>query len=76
MREEVSFLVHLEYGKRDQPFVSAASDDGLVSRRIFVMDRHSKIFFLVDTGADICVYLRNKIRGPANRSGSQHTVPS
>ena len=45
----------------------AACDGGLASRRIFVTDKESKIFFLVDTGADIYVYPLNKLRGPANK---------
>ena len=60
--------MHLEYGKRDHPSVNTANDDGLASHRIFVMDRYSKISFLVDTGADICVYPRNKIHGAVNRN--------
>lgn len=57
--------MHLEYGKRDHPSVNTANDDGLVSHRIFVMDRYSKISYLVDTGADIC---GNKIHGAVNRN--------
>ncbi|XP_043595942.1 uncharacterized protein LOC122573527 [Bombus pyrosoma] len=51
----------------NQPSANTACDDSLVSRRIFVTDRKSKISFLVDTSADICVYPRNKLRGSANK---------
>jgi hypothetical protein len=57
----------MERGKREQPSVDAACDDGSGSRRIFVTDRTSRICFLVDTGADLCLYPRNKLRGPANK---------
>lgn len=57
-----------QVGKRDQPPINAANDDGLVSRRIFVTDWNSRFFYLVDTSADICVYPRNKVHGSANRS--------
>ena len=33
----------LEFGKRNQPSVKAANDDGLASRRIFVTDRNSNL---------------------------------
>jgi hypothetical protein len=57
----------LDSRKRNQPSVNAACDEGLGSRRIFVKDRKSKISFLVDTGADTCLYPRNKLRGPVNK---------
>jgi hypothetical protein len=57
----------MERGKREQPSGDAACDDGSGSGRIFVTDRTSRISFLVDTGADLCVYLRSKLRGPANK---------
>lgn len=66
-REEVPFAMYMEAGKRDRPSVNAASDDGLTSRRMFVRDRSSKISFLVDTGAEVCVFPRNRIHGPANK---------
>lgn len=54
-------------GKRDQPSVNAACDNGFASRCIFVTDRVSRIPFLMDTGADLCAYLRNKLRGTETR---------
>ena len=53
-------------GKQNQPSANTACDDSLVSRRIFVTDRKSKTF-LIDTGADICVYRGNKLRESANK---------
>ena len=61
---EIPFSLSSEPGKREQPSVNAACDDGFVSRRIFVIDRSSRISFLVDTD----VYPRNRLRGPASRS--------
>ena len=40
-REKVHIPMLLEFGKRNQPSVKAANDDGLASRRIFVTDRNS-----------------------------------
>lgn len=44
-----------------------ACDGDSESRRIFVRDSSSRISFLVDSGADLCVYPRNKLRGPASK---------
>lgn len=46
----------------------AASDTTLVSRRLFVTDRDTKVRFLVDTGADICVFPRSLVKGNCTRS--------
>jgi predicted aspartyl protease len=60
--------LQLESEKREQSSVNAAyDDDGTISRRIFVTDRRTKISFLVDTGADVCVYPRSKLRKTANK---------
>ena len=67
-REGLSFPMHVEFGKRDQPSVDAANDDGLGTRRIFVRDRKTRISFLVDTGADTCVYPRSSIREQVNKT--------
>lgn len=32
------------------------------ARRIFIRDQGSKVLFLVDTGADLCVFPRSMIR--------------
>ena len=36
-------------------------------RRIFVSDRATKLSFLIDTDADLCVYPKNKVRGPLKK---------
>ena len=33
------------------------------SRRLLVMDKDTKVQFLVDTGADLCVYPRSQVCG-------------
>ncbi|XP_044586015.1 uncharacterized protein LOC123266050 [Cotesia glomerata] len=38
------------------------------SRRLFVWDRSSKVQFLVDTGADLCVFPRQRLRGSHAKS--------
>ena len=47
-----------------------AADDSRPTtlRRIFVTDRRSKMQFLVDTGADLCVFPRSRLRGPRMKS--------
>jgi hypothetical protein len=57
----------VDFGKRPQSSLKAVNDDGLISRRIFVKARE-QIAYLIDTGADICVYPRSKVHGPVNRS--------
>jgi hypothetical protein len=42
--------------KREQSSVNATYDNDSVSLRIFVIDRRTRISFLVDTGADMCMY--------------------
>ena len=59
--------MHLEFEKRDQPFVDEANDDGLGARRIFVRVRKTKTSF-VDTDADTCVYPRSKIHEQVNKT--------
>ena len=44
------------------------SDPGPTSLRLFVTDRDSKIRFLVDIGADLCVFPRIMVRGPREKS--------
>lgn len=59
---------HLEPRKRDRPFVNAVNDDCLASRRTLYLEGYTRTSYLVDTGANISVYPRNKIHGPANKS--------
>ncbi|CAK9821233.1 hypothetical protein ANTPLA_LOCUS11223 [Anthophora plagiata] len=49
----------------------AASDSSPMFRRLFVLDRRSDTQFLVDTGADLCVFPRKLIRGPCISSEFQ-----
>ncbi|XP_076663692.1 uncharacterized protein LOC143366464 [Andrena cerasifolii] len=60
--------VYLDSGKREEPSVNVAHDDGSGSRRILVTDKKSKIAYLVDTGADLCVFPRHRVRGPVEKS--------
>lgn len=54
--------------KRNGPSLMAADDSGHPTRRLFVTDIETKVNFLIDTGADLCVYPRSMIRGPRQRS--------
>lgn len=42
----------------------AASDSLDLTRRLFVTDRDMGVSFLINTGADLCVYPRKMIRSP------------
>ena len=48
--------------------MNVAHEDGSRSRRILVTDKKSKIAYLVDTGADLCVFPRHRVRGPVEKS--------
>jgi hypothetical protein len=62
-REKLSASPHLEPGKLQQSPVNAAhGNDDSTSRRIYVKDVSTKTSFLIDTGADVCVYPRSKIQ--------------
>jgi len=43
-------------GKWNGPSLNTANDYGLKTRRLFETDKYTKINFLIDTGADLCVY--------------------
>ena len=45
-----------------------AEDVDRGSRRLFVSDRSTRVSFLVDTGADLCVYPRRLVRGQRQKS--------
>ncbi|XP_025264914.1 uncharacterized protein LOC112638086 [Camponotus floridanus] len=47
-----------------------AADDisPAISRRLFVSDRSTKLQFLIDTGADVCVFPRSRLPGPRTKS--------
>ena len=55
-------------GKRSGPALMEASDQSPKSCRLFVTDRKTKTQFLVDTGADLCVFPRSFIRGQRPKS--------
>ncbi|XP_015118221.1 uncharacterized protein LOC107041919 [Diachasma alloeum] len=46
----------------------AASDSRSTTRRLFITDQETKVRFLIDTGADLCVLPRRLVRGPQRKS--------
>lgn len=48
-----------------------ANDCHTVSGRLFVVDQHSKLQYLVDTGSDLCVYPRSAIKEPRTKTSYQ-----
>ncbi|XP_044757823.1 uncharacterized protein LOC123315977 [Coccinella septempunctata] len=50
-------------GKCWGPSLEAASDPSPTTRRLFITDQDSKLQFLVDTGADLCVFPRSAVTG-------------
>ena len=72
LREELMQLIRLEIsaimevGKREQPSLIATINDGLHTRRICITDKESNIAFLINTGADVCVYPRKCLSGYLN----------
>lgn len=58
-------------GKRDNRALMAAGEPGQHTRRLFVTDAKTKIAFLVDRGADICVYPRRMVREPRQKSANK-----
>ena len=50
-------------GKRGEPALKAASSDESRTSRLFVTDRVTNIEFLVDTGSDLCVLPRTRVKG-------------
>ena len=50
-------------GKRGEPALKAASSDGSRASRLFVIDRVTNIEYLVDTGSDLCVLPRTRVKG-------------
>lgn len=41
----------------------AANDSCSTPRRLYITDAYSKLQFLIDTGADLCMFPRNRIKG-------------
>ena len=62
----------MEIGKREQPSLIAAVNDGFQTRRIFITDQTSKVAFLIDTGADVCVYPRERVSGYVHNFVYEH----
>lgn len=58
--------------KREQQSVVAVTDDNIATKfRLFVTDKDSKIRFLVDTGADVCVFPKKLARGFVNNLNNE-----
>lgn len=55
---------------RRQPKVEA-NDCHNTSGRLFVVDQHSKLQFLVDTGSDLCVFPRTAVKEPRTKTSYQ-----
>jgi hypothetical protein len=53
--------LHVAAGKQGRQSLVAASNCNSASR-LYVMDQRTKISFLVDTGADLCVCPRSRLR--------------
>ena len=61
--------LYMDAGKRAGQSLMTASDTcPVTSRRLFVRDKASGIRFLVDTGADICVFPRRLTPGRLRKS--------
>ena len=54
--------LYVAAGKRGKQSLVAASNCNNSTSRLYVTDRLTKMSFLVDTGADICVYPRSRLR--------------
>lgn len=59
----------LDDGKRQRRSLDAASDSHNSTRRLFVTDRESAVDFLIDTGADLCVFPRRLLKGRRVKTG-------
>lgn len=60
--------MHFPIEKRHGQSLMTASDNCPSSRRLFITDRKTATQFLIDTGADICVYPRSKITDTTKKS--------
>jgi len=54
--------LHVAAGKRGRQSLVAANNYNNSANRLYVMDQLTKISFLLDTGADLCVYRRSHLR--------------
>ena len=55
--------MQVERGKLEEPSAIAMLNDGPRTRRIFIIDKSTKINFLIDTGADVSVFPRKRVGG-------------
>ncbi|XP_076384436.1 uncharacterized protein LOC143262998 [Megalopta genalis] len=70
-QQEIAAIRHELIGnerKRTGQSLMTADDLSPMPRRLFVTDKTTRTQFLVDTGADLCVYPRSMIRGPGKKS--------
>ena len=56
------------HGKLRGQSLGEASDISPPTRRLFINDRETGTRYLIDTGADLCVYPRTAIRGQARKA--------
>ena len=54
--------LYVAAGKRGKQSLVAASNCNNSNSRLYVTDRLTKTCFLVDTGADLCVYPLSRLR--------------
>jgi hypothetical protein len=60
--------LYVAAGKRGRQSLVAASNCNNSASRPYVTDRLTKISYLVDTGADLCVYPRSRLRERRTRT--------
>lgn len=62
--------VQLRLGKRIEASLMATSDEptSSTSRRLFITDQSTGCQFLIDTGADLCVFPRSCVKQPAKKT--------
>jgi len=63
--------LHVAARKRGRQSLVAASNFNNSAGRLYVMDQLTKISFLLDTGADICVYPRSRLRERRTKASYQ-----
>lgn len=68
-RDQMHQIMRVQGGKRDGQYLMASDSTGPVnSRRIFITDKFTNVRFLVDTGADVCVFPHSLIRDKLPKS--------
>jgi hypothetical protein len=68
--------LHLDVRKQlGQSLMAAYDMRPTTSRRFFVKDKASGLQFLVDTGADVCVYPLKLLHGPRKRQTTYFPRP-